>query len=563
MSIFAQSQNQSGNTPQRQDWREQFLQRILIIAAVLGVFPVIAGFVSTDSLGLQSIYIGVFATLVITILFRLPYFFKAGIFVVLPLILGVSSTVNTGARGDNIFFLLTFVIFSTLFIGSRSGLIAIAISEFVVITSGYLVLSNQFELLDTLAPKGGLADWATDSVFLFLISLVIMAGIDMLQERFKKAQIQNESMIEAMQETQLDLENRVAERTRELAHKTSQLNAASLVTHETAAIQDLDKLLNQIVKLVAEQFDCYHAGIYLMNQRGDYVTLQAASSEGGKQLLESGYRLRVGTEGVIGLVASEKKPRISLDVGKDAIFFDSPELPETRSELTLPLVVRDKVIGVLDLQSSEVNAFKYEDLEIFQTMADQIAVTIENSRSLTESQLVISQLETLSNENTRKNWKTELAVRNPKFHFSATGVRPVGNTKLQSEKNVLNVPIILRGQKIGKISLQRKSEFHRWTTQEENVASEVAAQTALALENIRLVERTRQRASREQAIAGVTARVRETLDLDTVLRTTAREIQKALNLQEAEVRLIPQDKPGNSEKLEKASSSQHQETKDE
>jgi methyl-accepting chemotaxis protein PixJ len=115
-------------------------------------------------------------------------------------------------------------------------------------------------------------------------------------------------------------------------------------------------------------------------------------------------------------------------------------------------------------------------------------------------------------------------------------------------KNVLDIPIMLRGQKIGTISLQRKVGFQKWTAQEESIASEVAAQTALALENIRLVERTRERANREQAISNVSARIRESLDLDIVLRTTAREIQRALNLQEAEIRLIPQSNPDDEDK---------------
>jgi GAF domain-containing protein len=115
-------------------------------------------------------------------------------------------------------------------------------------------------------------------------------------------------------------------------------------------------------------------------------------------------------------------------------------------------------------------------------------------------------------------------------------------------KNVLEIPIVLRGEKIGSISLQRKAEFQKWTPQEEAIASEVASQTALALENIRLVERTRERANREQAISNVSARIRETLDLDIVLRTSAREIQKALNLQEAEIRLIPHYGPDGEER---------------
>jgi GAF domain-containing protein len=530
--------------------RGRFLQRIMILAAILGIVPVVVSFFGTNNLFLQVIYITVFLTLVCTIVFRLPYLLKARLFVVLPLILGISSTVNTGSRGDNIFFFLSYVFLSTLLIGLRSGLLAVVISEIIVLTTGYLVISQHFTLLDVFAPKEGLQDWATDSALLLLISFLVIAGLQMLQDGFKKAKIQNEIMVEKLEDAQKELEIHVANRTSELNYKMHQLSAALLTIHETAIIQELDSLLNRTVHLISEHFGYYHVGIYLMNQRGDYVTLQAASSEGGKKLLENGYRLRVGTEGIIGFIAAEKKPRISLDVGKDSIFFNSPELSKTQSELSLPLIFHSKVIGVLDMQSSEVNAFKYDDLDIFQTMADQIAVTIENTRLLSESQLVISQLETISNENTRQNWKTDLSTNNPIFHYSAIGVRPVEKTVVLDGKNVLDIPIVLRGQRIGKISLQRKSEFQIWTAQEKNVAKEVAAQAALALENIRLVERTQQRANREQAIAGISARVRETLDLDTVLRVTAREIQQALNLQEAEVRLIPQDNLGSEKNFE-------------
>lgn len=543
MSISTQIQKPGDSFEQQEDWREKFLQRILIMSAILGIFALIPAVTSTSDLILQSVYIGVYVVLVASILIDFPYVIKSSIFVSLPLILGVSSLTETGIRGDSLFFFLAFVIFSTLLIGPRVGIASIIITEIIIIGMGYLLLNDYYTLSDKLAHEGDLTDWISAAASQFLITLVIMSALRMINVGFRKAQERAQTMYESVRKSQTELEKRVAERTAELAHKTSQLNAASLVTHETAAIQDLDRLLNRAVILIHEQFGCYHVGIYLVNQRGDYVTLQAASSEGGKRLLERGYRLRVGTEGIIGFVAAEKKPRISLDVGKDAIFFDNPELPKTRSELSLPLVVRSKVVGVLDLQSSEVEAFKYDDIDIFQTMADQIAVTIENARLLTESQLVISQLETISNENTRQNWKTELAVSKPAFHYSATGVRQIERITQKAGNNALDIPIVLRGQKIGQISLQRKSELHKWTRQEETVANEVAAQTALALENIRLVERTRQRANREQAIANVTAHVRETLDLDTVLRTTVREIQKALNLQEAEIRLISQDKP--------------------
>jgi GAF domain-containing protein len=548
-------QAQSKNTLQEiGSWREQFLQRTLIISAAVGLFALIPSVYSTPDFILQSIYIGSYVLLVTAILIDLPYIFKASLFVSLPLILGIGSITETGIRGDSLFFFLAFATFSSLLIGPRAGIASIFISEIIIIGVGYLILNDIYTLSDRLTFEGNLADWISAAFSLFIVALVTMSGIRMLNERIRQTQLRVESMNDSLLAMQTELDNRISERTKELTRKTDQLNSAYLVAHQTAAIQQLDTLLNKTVTLISNKFNLYHVGLYLMNQRGDYVNLQAASSDGGKRLIDRGYRLRVGTEGIIGFVAAEKKPRISLDVGKDAIFFDNPELPETRSEISLPLISRNKVIGVLDLQSADDSAFRYDEIEIFQTMADQIAVTIDNVQVITESQLVISQLETLSSENTRQNWKTELTAHKPIFHYSATGVRPIDSPAPKSKKNVLAIPITLRGQNIGKISLERKAEFHKWTAQEEIVATEVAAQTALALENIRLAERAKQRANREQAISNITSRVRETLDLDTVLRTSAREIQKTLNLQEAEIRLISQDNPDEEKNPSKVTS---------
>ena len=529
------------------DWREQFLQRILIISAVLGIFAVIPALLNTDDIVLQSIYIGAFVILVATIVIRLPYLIKAGIFVALPLILGVSSMANAGVHGDSLFFLLAFVTLSTLLIGTRSGLIAASLSEIVIISMGYLVLNERVTLLDPSSVTGGPEIWITDSVVYLLVSLVVISGLRMFHERFKQAQTQNKNIADTLHELQLELENRVAERTKELSRKTDQLSASAYVARQTAEIQELDKILSSSVDIIAKQFSFYHVGIYLINERGDYAILQAASSEGGKSLLERGYRLHVGTQGIIGLVAAEMKPRVALDVNEDTVFLKNSELPETRSELSLPLIVHKKIIGVLDLQSSETQAFRHEDIDVFQSLADQIAVTIENARLLTESQLVISQLEIASGMEIRQNWQERSASQKSAYHYSATGLRPLMKPASPKGKNVLEVPLTLRGEKIGKISLQRKDAFQGWTSQEETVAAEVATQTALALENIRLVEHTRQRAEREQAIANIANRIRETLDLDMVLRTSVREIQSTLKLEEAEVRLMPQNKPDETE----------------
>jgi len=530
------------------DWRETFLQRILVITAAIGTIAVLLGILTTENLVLQGIYISVYVILVVTLVIRMPYTIKAIVFVTLPFILGISSMVNAGIRGDSLFFFLAFVTFSALLIGTRSGLIAISLSESVIVVMGFLILNDHFSLLDPLSDTGNLENWMTDGVVHFLVSLVIMEGIRMLQGGYDHAQSQNKAIVDLLRESQLELEDRVAERTKELKRKTEQLNASTIVTHQVADIQELVSLLTNAVDLIAKHFNLYHAGIYLINERGDYAVLQAASSEGGKRLLEKGYRLGVGTQGNIGFVAADKNPRIARDEKEDIIFIKNNELPDTRSELSLPLIVRNRVIGVLDLQSSEEQAFQHEDIEVFQALADQIAVTIENARLLSESQLVISQLEIASGIEVRQNWQSKSITNKPAYHYSATGLRPLRQAQLPGGKNSLEIPLMLRGQKIGKISLHRKDDFQYWTTQEEIVANEVATQTALALENIRLVEHTRERAEREQSIAGIANRIRESLDLDMVLRTSVREIQTALNLQEAEIRLVPQGKLGNIKK---------------
>ena len=164
-------------------------------------------------------------------------------------------------------------------------------------------------------------------------------------------------MLDTLQSERSTLEQHVEERTVGLNRKTEQLRATSYIARKTAEVQDLASLLNMVARLVTDQFGFYHTGIFLINETGDQAVLQAASSDGGQRMIERGHALSVGTQGIVGYVAAQKKPRIALDVGADAVFFNNPDLPMTRSELALPLLVRNKVLGVLDIQSEKPQAF--------------------------------------------------------------------------------------------------------------------------------------------------------------------------------------------------------------
>jgi GAF domain-containing protein/HAMP domain-containing protein len=174
------------------------------------------------------------------------------------------------------------------------------------------------------------------------------------------------------------MEERVAERTKEI-------RTAAEVARESAAIRDVDRLLDETVRLISDRFGFYHAGIFLIDATSEQAVLRAASSEGGKRMLARGHSLGVGKVGIVGYVTGTGNPRIALDVGTDAVHFANPDLPETRSEMALPLRTGERIIGALDVQSTEPNAFDENDVLALQTMADQVAVAIENA-SLIETE---------------------------------------------------------------------------------------------------------------------------------------------------------------------------------
>jgi GAF domain-containing protein/HAMP domain-containing protein len=348
-------------------------------------------------------------------------------------------------------------------------------------------------------------------------------------------------MVEQLQTTQITLERQVEERTANLDQRSKQLQAAAQVAREAASLQDLDTILARTVNLISQQFGFYHAGIFLLDETNEYAVLQAASSDGGKTMLARGHRLIVGQQGIVGAAAYHNKPRIALDVGADREFFNNPDLPLTRSEAAVPLTVHGKVIGVLDIQSTEASKFTQADIEVLQILADQVALAIQNARLFIESQDAISRLEATTSVNLRKTWRERVHKARNAYRYVSGGITtaiPL-ETKpslVDEESRYLTIPINLRGQQIGSISLHRKGE-NLWSDADRSLVNEVSAQVGLALENARLVQDTQLRAEREQSLSQMTARIRETLDLDVVLQTAVREIKQTFNLEQAEVRL--------------------------
>ncbi len=341
----------------------------------------------------------------------------------------------------------------------------------------------------------------------------------------------------------------------ESRRRAMQLRAATEVAEAISSILDLNALLPRVVNVIQAHFDLYYAGLFLVDEAGQWAVLRAGTGQAGQVMLAAGHRLEVGGDSMIGAAIAGRRARIALDVGEAAIRFSNPYLPDTRSEMALPLISRAGVIGAMTIQSARENAFSTEDTAVLQTVANQVAVAIDNARLFAEAQAALEEAATTQRRYFGQAWREHLR-ESPLTGYRQTreGAAPLAGTLLPEVQQVITrggrsiveadvggaaelvVPIKLREQPIGAMGVKGKTT-RAWTEDDVTLVETVAEQFALAAENLRLLDVTQRRAAREQIASAVTARMRESLEVENVLQTAVREIGEALHLAEVEVRI--------------------------
>lgn len=178
----------------------------------------------------------------------------------------------------------------------------------------------------------------------------------------------------------------------EAEHRAMWSQTAAEVSQAASTVLEMEELLQQVVDLVQARFELYYAGLFLVAQEvtgdgesGNWAVLQVGTGEAGRQMVEQGHKLEIGGESMIGRCVATKQPRIAMDVGEEAVRFANPLLPDTRTELALPLVSRGQALGALTIQSRRQAAFSVDDIAVLQTMADQLAITIDNANLIEQA----------------------------------------------------------------------------------------------------------------------------------------------------------------------------------
>ena len=401
-----------------------------------------------------------------------------------------------------------------------------------------------------------IVDGVTTFISYLMVSVIFSLASNSIYStltRLQSSQGELTASNQKLQELTLNLEKRIEERTVEL-EKTSILSEKRAKQFETItrisrtinSAQNLQELLPRISVEVSEQFNFYHVGIFLIDASNQYAALVAANSPGGKKMLARSHQLKVGEQGIVGYVTGTSNPRIALDVGVDGVYFNNPDLPETHSEMALPLRIAGNVIGALDVQSTERNAFTDDDVEVLSTLADQISLAIQNARLFDQTQKALAESEAVYRQNFRDSWSRLPEKQNLKgYRYNASGSSPLTDSdeKETREKTQtgqfqeLEVPIILRGETIGTLSVQiPKSE--RISTDQADLIKAVADRVALSAENARLFEETTTTATRERIVSDITNKIRSTNDPQEMMRTAMSELQRVLGATRVEI--VPQ-----------------------
>ena len=457
------------------------------------------------------------------------------------------------------------LIVATLLQGRRAAYISMPLAIvgflFLAITS----LDGSFEV--TLNSRFGVDDVFIGAVIIATTSGILNLLVGRLNLAITKAEENEQAQIEANKELiqlQESLEQQVQERTAELAERSTELESAiaqiqrrsgqfealAEVAQTITLIRDINELLPQIAKVVSEKYGFYHVGVFLTDNENEYSILTAANSEGGKKMLERNHRLKVGEQGIVGSVTATGIPRIALDVGADAVFFNNPDLPETHSEMALPLHSGDKVIGALDVQSKESGAFTDEDVQTLSLLADQVSLAIENARLFEDSNKTLSDLQSLMRQSTREAWGRLPEQQNLfGYRYNAAGASPLKEpiklteqdkgkeTAKRTGAGSFVVPIELRGEVIGNLVVQSPTG-DAWNEDQQDLIRAVAERVALSAENARLFDETSQRAERERLVSEIPGKIRSNTTPEAMIETAVSELKNALGTNR--VKIIPQ-----------------------
>jgi GAF domain-containing protein len=513
-------------------FRHEVIAQMLAGMRWLGAFVTLAAVITALQRGewpLALVYAVAYALILTLTLWRTATDnLRAGLLCVLLFLFGTYELVLRGQPILSLAFFLPAVWLTAAFFDRALGAAALGVSLLTWVLTGSLVVDGRLAI--GFAPEfstpnawllGGAA-LACGGAFALLAAISHAHALETGLQRQQARQTEFE-------QDQARLQAQVERQTVDLERRLVQLNTAAEISRTISAELDPAKVLQTVVDLVQTRFDYYYVGVFLVDERGEYAHLQAGTGEAGRKMIEQNHRLAIGGNSMIGWAVANQQGRIALDVGLEAVRFENPHLPETRSELALPIRGGGRALGAMTFQSNRPSAFDQTDITLLQGISDSLATALQNAQLFAELQTKLDEIRGLHRQYLAQAW-SEIPYRGDElsYTYDAQCESSGGDARLE-------VPLTLRDQVIGAVTLEGINGT--LSDEERQFVEAVTTQAALALENARLLETTQRRAERERLATQISGRLWASSDVDTILRTVLQELGRALSAAEGTIQL--------------------------
>ncbi|MDR3577078.1 MAG: GAF domain-containing protein [Anaerolineaceae bacterium] len=516
-------------------FRERLLQSILLFIAGFGfiVYIPILYTLITSHQWLNAIFLSIaLAIIIATALIRkLPFELRTNILLTMAFGSGIWAFIQASLIGNGRVLFLAFVVLTTIFLGLRSGIIALVFSILTMLafSSGSVILPLQVPIIS----QESQSEWVNATLVFTLLGSMSTISLGVLLNSLDASLAKQTDLSNELAHERISLEQTVLKRTKDTENKLVQIRTTAEISRAISSVLDPQTLLQQVVELVRERFNLYYAGVFLVDPSGAYAVLKAGTGEAGQKMLKSGHRLSIGGSSMIGWAVANHSSRIALDVGNEAVRFNNPYLPKTRSELALPILSRDKALGALTIQSMEPYAFDEDNVLILQGIADSLAIALENANLYQQSQQDLDEIRALNRTYLKKSWQDLMGYESNLEYTYESSNRSESQTPLTK----MDIPITLRDQIIGKVELE--SELSELSADDIKLIDEIANQTALALENARLLEETQRRASQDEKINELSVNLSRAFTIEDILKTALKELSQLPAVTDVSVHLSP------------------------
>ena len=446
--------------------------------------------------------------------------------------------IGNGFQDIGIYTYIIFIFLARLLGGTRNALILTIMS----IASIWLLYYAEVQGIINPVEDSITAAALAISAVMLLITAIIVLTVTNLEKTIvatKKSEEKIAQYNKELLETQKELKEYVEaieETSRKAKLHATRLETIAKVSQRIALNQNLDTLLPEITLRISEDFDFYHVGIFLLSKNNKFAQLKAANSPGGRRMLARRHQLEIGQVGIVGRTAGDGQTRIALDVGQSAVYFDNPDLPETHSEMALALKVRDNIIGVLDVQSKKKTAFTKEDAKIFETLANQIAIAIENAHQIEITKGALKEAQEISRQYTQQAWSQLASTQHQlNYRYIDEKIEIISKDKNINNTEMITFPVKVRDEIIGYLDIRKNKNLESLKGDHLDLVEAIANRTGLALDNARLLVKESRKAGRERKVTEITTKIRSEKTPQAMIDIALAELKEALGVTKIEL----------------------------